>query len=79
MTQWPMEELFVLEVHQAALDYDQYMKRSVSGTDNDNYTLREFFDSISYHKSASILRMLRYLVTENLFKLSIREYLNSKK
>lgn len=74
-----MEELFVLEVHQAALDYDQYARRSISGIDNDNQILREFFDSITYHKSASVLRMLRYLVTENLFKLSIRDYLNTKK
>lgn len=73
-----MEELFVLEVHQAALDYDQHFERSISGIDNDNHTLQEFFDSISYQKSASVLRMLRYLVTENLFKLSIRDYLNAK-
>lgn len=74
-----MEELFVLEIHQVALDYDQTISRSISGKDNDDLEIENFFDQITYTKSASILRMLRYLMTENLFKLSLRDYLNVKK
>lgn len=74
-----MEELFVLEVHQAALDYNQSIVRSVSGIDNDDIELKKLFDDTTYMNSASILRMLRYVVTENLFKLSVRNYLKAKK
>jgi aminopeptidase N len=38
--------------------------------------ITEIFDSISYSKGASVLRMLEYTIPEDLFRDGVRNYLN---
>uniref|UniRef100_A0A2S2QK36 Endoplasmic reticulum aminopeptidase 2 n=1 Tax=Sipha flava TaxID=143950 RepID=A0A2S2QK36_9HEMI len=73
---WPMEELFVIEIHQSALSYDQTARRSITSSVCTQDEIEDQFDVITYKKSPAVLRMLRYLVTEKLFQLSLRHYLN---
>lgn len=76
---WPMEELFVIEIHQGALSYDQTSRRPITSSVCTTAEILGQFDVITYRKSPSVLRMLRYLVTEKLFQLSLRHYLNAKR
>jgi aminopeptidase N len=76
-TAWPMEELFVVEIHQNALSYDQRVDRPLTSPANSPKEIENQFDLATYRKSASLLRSLRYLVTEKLFQLSIRNYLSA--
>jgi aminopeptidase N len=71
-----MEELFVIEIHQSALSYDQTARRSITSSVCTQDEIEDQFDVITYKKSPAVLRMLRYLVTEKLFQLSLRHYLN---
>lgn len=74
-----VEEWFVLESHQVALAHDQVPRHPITLSVNTPKEIKDIFDNIIYDKAASVLRMLRYLMTENLFKLSLRNYLENKK
>jgi len=74
-TSWSMEELFVVEAFQSSLAYDQTPRHPITASVNTPEEIENVFDTISYSKAASVLRMLKYLVTENLFKLSLQFYL----
>lgn len=78
-TNWPMEELFVIETHQGALAFDQTPRHPIDASVKTPEEIEENFDTITYSKAASVLRMLRYLLTEKLFRLSLQEYLDKKK
>jgi aminopeptidase N len=70
-----MEELFVVEAFQSSLAYDQTPRHPITASVNTPEEIENVFDTISYSKAASVLRMLKYLVTEDLFKLSLQHYL----
>lgn len=72
---WSMEELFVVEAFQSSLAYDQTPRHPITASVNTPEEINDLFDTISYSKAASVLRMLNYLVTEDLFQLSLQEYL----
>jgi len=74
-TSWSMEELFVVEAFQSSLAYDQTPRHPITASVNTPEEIENVFDTISYSKAASVLRMLKYLVTEDLFKLSLQRYL----
>lgn len=74
-----MEELFVVEAHQRSLAYDQTPRHPITSSVNTPSEIGSIFDTITYSKAASVLRMLRYLITEDIFKESLRSYLNNKK
>lgn len=74
-----MEELFVVETHQGALAYDQTPRHPITAPVQTPDEIDDIFDSITYSKAAAVLRMLRYLVTEELFKSSLQSYLDEKK
>nr|AEV66511.1 aminopeptidase N 3 [Aphis glycines] len=74
-TSWSMEELFVVEAFQNSLAYDQTPRHPITASVKTTEEIEDVFDTISYSKAASVLRMLKYLVTEDLFQLSLQEYL----
>ncbi|XP_025208483.1 aminopeptidase N-like [Melanaphis sacchari] len=76
-TSWSMDELFVVEAFQNSLAYDQTPRHPITATVNTPEEIENVFDIISYSKAASVLRMLKYLVTEDLFKSSLQYYLNT--
>lgn len=72
-----MEKLFVVKSHQPTLAYDQTSRHPISASVNTTSEIRNVFDAISYGKAASVLKMLRDLVTEELFMSSLRSYLKA--
>ncbi|KAK4881197.1 hypothetical protein RN001_004516 [Aquatica leii] len=74
---WNYMDEFVLDETYQAFRFD-YFKSSrpitleVVSTDN----IRQMFDSISYSKGASVIRMLSHIVGENVFKQGLIQYLN---
>lgn len=76
-TNWPMEELFVIEAFQGALEYDQNPKHPITTFVNTPEEITNLFDPISYKKAASVLRMLNTFMTKYLFKKSLQHYLQA--
>lgn len=72
-----MEKLFVVKSHQPSLAYDQTSRHPITASVNTISEIEKVFDSISYGKASSVLRMLRDLVTEELFMSSLRSYLKT--
>lgn len=72
---WRLEEVFVIEVHQLALEYDQKPTHAISGSVNTPAEIEGMFDDISYSKAGAVLRMLQYTVTDKHFKMSLERYL----
>lgn len=70
-----MEELFLIDEVQNSMAYDQTPRHPITASVNTPQEINDIFDAITYRKAASVLRMLRYIVTENLFKLSLQRYL----
>lgn len=74
-----MEELFVIEAHQGALAFDQTPRHPITASVNTPQEIEDNFDTITYSKAASVLRMLRYLLNENMFRISLQKYLADMK
>jgi len=70
-----MEELFLINIIQYSMEYDQIPRHPITASVNTPQEIDGVFDPITYKKAASVLRMLKYTVTENLFKLSLQKYL----
>lgn len=76
---WRLEDVFVYEVHQVALDTDQNPTHAISGSVETPTQIRSMFDDISYSKAGAVLRMLQYTVTEENFKTALNLYLKENK
>lgn len=72
---WRLEDVFVYEVHQLALDADQSPMHAISGSVETPEQIQSMFDDISYSKAGAVLRMLQYVVTEDNFKRALNLYL----
>uniref|UniRef100_A0A2H8TGD8 Aminopeptidase N n=1 Tax=Melanaphis sacchari TaxID=742174 RepID=A0A2H8TGD8_9HEMI len=72
---WRLEDVFVYEVHQSALDADQSPMHAISSSVETPAQIRSMFDDISYSKAGAVLRMLQYVVTEDYFKKALNLYL----
>lgn len=72
---WRLDHLFVVEKHQAALEYDRTLRRPLSGSVSTSEQIDSVFDKISYDKGAAVLRMLHSWVGENVFKKAVNIYL----
>ncbi|XP_050546402.1 aminopeptidase N-like [Daktulosphaira vitifoliae] len=77
--EWRMEDLFVVEQHQIALSYDQVSRHSMTVHVKSPDEITDIFDEIVYEKGASILRMLKHIITDHLFRQSLILYLNTNK
>lgn len=74
---WDLEEMFVENVHQHALAWDEYddthpLTYLVTTPDE----IVNTFDPITLDKSAAIFRMLKCMVGEENFRKSLNKYLN---
>lgn len=74
---WDLEEKFVENVHQHALNWDEVdythpLTFPVLTPDE----IVEAFDPITLDKSASVFRMLKHMVGETNFKTALNKYLN---
>ncbi|VVC40910.1 Hypothetical protein CINCED_3A002040 [Cinara cedri] len=76
---WRLEDVFVYEVHQLALEADQEPTHPISGSVQTPAEIKNFFDNISYSKAGAVLRMLLYTVTEQNFKKALNYYLEDNK
>jgi len=74
-----MEELFLIDVVQSSMAYDQTPRHPITASVNTPEEIDNIFDAITYKKAASVLRMLRYTVTEELFQLSLKNYLQDNR
>lgn len=70
-----MEELFLIDIIQNSMAYDQTPRHPITASVNTPQEINDIFDPITYKKAASVLRMLKYTVTEKLFKSSLQNYL----
>lgn len=71
--------MFVIEQHQNALSYDHVPRHSITTEVNSPIEIKNLFDTITYSKGAAVLRMLSYMLTENIFRRSLSSYLNTYK
>lgn len=76
---WRLEDVFVYEVHQGALEIDQYPTHPISASVVTPSEIKGMFDDITYSKAGAVLRMLMYTVTEYNFKRSLNYYLDNYK
>ncbi|KAL5244502.1 hypothetical protein ACI65C_011912 [Semiaphis heraclei] len=74
---WRLEDVFVYEVHQLALNADQNPMHAISGSVETPAQIRSMFDDISYSKAGAVLRMLQYAVTKDNFKRALNQYLTN--
>jgi aminopeptidase N len=72
---WRLKELFVIEQHQRALEFDQTPRHPVTASVKTSDQIQEIFDLITYNKAAAILRMLKCTVTDSNFHEPLKLYL----
>lgn len=76
---WRLEEMFVIEQHQTALEFDQMPRHPMTTTVKSTDDIQSLFDPITYNKAAAVLRMIQYTVSENNFHEPLKLYLNRYK
>lgn len=76
---WRLEELFVVEQHQAALEFDQTPQHPMTVSVKTSSDIQQIFDLITYSKSAAILRMIRYIVSDFYFHEPLKLFLEKYK
>lgn len=74
-----MEELFVVEQHQTALEFDQTPRHPLTVSAKTPDDISNIIDRITYNKAAAILRMLKYIVTDDNFHQPLILYLQTFK
>lgn len=78
-TKWRLEELFVVEQHQTALEYDQTPRHPMTWSVKSPDDILNMIDKITFNKAAALLRMLKYIVTDDNFHEPLKLYLQSFK
>lgn len=76
---WRLEDLFVVEQHQTALEYDQTPRHPINVPINGSDDVPKAADRITYNKAAAVLRMIRSVVTEDNFHQPLKSYLQNFK
>lgn len=77
---WRMLDQFVVEEVQNVFKVDGLSSsHQISIPVNNPDEISEIFDHISYAKGASIIRMMNYFLTEDVFKLGLQRYLRALK
>ncbi|KAF6203836.1 hypothetical protein GE061_002171 [Apolygus lucorum] len=77
---WRTGDQFVVRELQNVLEQDAYKSsHPVSAPVSHPNEIDEIFDSISYGKGASIIRMMDHFLTTPVFKRGLTNYLNSRK
>lgn len=76
---WRLEDLFVVEQHQTALEFDQVPRHPMTMAVKSLDDIQSLLDPITYNKAAAVLRMIQYTVSENNFHQPLMLYLKNYK
>jgi len=71
--------MFVIEQHQTALSYDHRPRHPITASVNTPDEIEDIFDKITYNKGASVLRMLKHALNDEIFRSSLMIYLETYK
>ncbi|KAK3108903.1 hypothetical protein FSP39_018341 [Pinctada imbricata] len=78
--EWKMFDQFTINEVQDAFDFDGLVtSHPIYAPVADPAEINEIFDTISYSKGASIIRMMRWFLGEETFKNGLKKYLDSRK
>lgn len=77
--EWRMDDIFVIEQHQSALAYDHRPRHPITASVNTPDEIENIFDTITYNKGASVLRMLKHTLNDDIFRKSLMLYLKTNK
>lgn len=76
---WRLEEFFVVDQHQTAMEFDQTPRHPVTASAKSSEDIQKLSDKITHNKAAALLRMLKLAVGEYYFQEPLKNYLNSFK
>ncbi|RZF47936.1 hypothetical protein LSTR_LSTR008740 [Laodelphax striatellus] len=76
--EWKLDEQFVVNALQAALDYDSKPSHPMTSGITHHKNISDMFDMISYSKGASIVRMMEHTLTPETFQKGLHNYLSVK-
>ncbi|XP_025191838.1 aminopeptidase N-like [Melanaphis sacchari] len=76
---WRMNQMFVVERHQQALEYDQTPRRPITTSMQTPEDINNAFYDQTYSKAAAFLRMLKYTTNDTIFQQSLVRYLKQNK
>jgi len=74
---WRIGDIFVIEQHQEALSYDHRPRHPITASVNTPDEISDIFDTITYNKGASVLRMLYNVLKDEIFRTSLSTYLKT--
>lgn len=74
-----MNQMFVVERHQRALEYDQTPRRAITASVNTPDDINEIFYDSTDGKAAAFLRMLKCYTNETIFEQSLVRFLKQYK
>lgn len=76
---WRLEELFVVEQHQTAMEFDQTPRHPITASVKTSDDIQNIFKEVICNKAAAVLRMLKCIVTEFNFQEPLKLYLKNFK
>uniref|UniRef100_A0A2S2PB91 glutamyl aminopeptidase n=2 Tax=Schizaphis graminum TaxID=13262 RepID=A0A2S2PB91_SCHGA len=76
---WRMNELFVIEQHQTAMEFDQTPRHPITTSVKTSDDIQNIFECVISNKAAAILRMLQCIVTDSNFEVPLNLYLKNFK
>jgi len=76
---WRLEELFVVEQHQSALEFDQTPRHPITASLITSDDIQNIFKGVIRNKAAAVLRMLKCIVTDDNFQEPLKLYLKNFK
>jgi aminopeptidase N len=76
---WELDLIYTVEQIQSAFQMDSLVStHPMTSEVNSPGQVSAIFDNISYNKGSAVIRMLEHLIGNNLFKLSLQDYLKTK-
>nr|AVD96937.1 putative APN-1 [Nilaparvata lugens] len=77
--EWKLDEQFVVNALQVALDFDSKPVHPMTSEITHHKNISAMFDTISYSKGASVVRMMEHTLTPEKFQKGLHTYLSAKK
>ncbi|XP_063230541.1 uncharacterized protein LOC134535398 [Bacillus rossius redtenbacheri] len=79
MTDWRLEDQFVVQVLQNALAFDALdSSRPMNYEVATPTEISSVFDTITYDKAGSVIRMMEHFITTDVFQNGLKRYLNNR-
>lgn len=76
---WRLDELFVVEQHQTALEFDQAPRHPINTIVKNSNDIQDILDHVTVNKAAAVLRMIKHAVSEDNFRQPLQLYLQNFK